>query len=258
MDRLAARARHRRAHAASTRAALVLKLRDAGAMRAVGVAGDGVGRRGASRSRDAAVDGRPRARRATSRRASRTSYSRRRPRARRGRRLRLQALDPAPARRRRRGGHRLPARRRRRTSSRRFDGVLLSNGPGDPEPLVDEVAVDARAARPRAGARHLPRPPAARARRRARDVQAPVRPPRREPSGARARDGPRARRRARTTASRSTPSEAREATHVSLYDGTVEGLRLPVERARSVQFHPEAGPGPARRAGRSSSSGSRR
>jgi carbamoyl-phosphate synthase small subunit len=32
--------------------------------------------------------------------------------------------------------------------------------------------------------------------------------------------------------------------HVSLYDGTVEGIALPGERARSVQFHPEAGPGP--------------
>ena len=36
----------------------------------------------------------------------------------------------------------------------------------------------------------------------------------------------------------------REATHVSLYDGTVEGLDYPELRARSVQFHPEAGPGP--------------
>jgi carbamoyl-phosphate synthase small subunit len=35
-----------------------------------------------------------------------------------------------------------------------------------------------------------------------------------------------------------------EITHVSLYDGTVEGLSLPGERARSLQFHPEAGPGP--------------
>jgi carbamoyl-phosphate synthase small subunit len=35
-----------------------------------------------------------------------------------------------------------------------------------------------------------------------------------------------------------------EATHVSLYDGTVEGLDFPDLRARSVQFHPEAGPGP--------------
>jgi carbamoyl-phosphate synthase small subunit len=35
-----------------------------------------------------------------------------------------------------------------------------------------------------------------------------------------------------------------EVTHVSLYDGTVEGLALPRAAARSVQFHPEAGPGP--------------
>jgi carbamoyl-phosphate synthase small subunit len=35
-----------------------------------------------------------------------------------------------------------------------------------------------------------------------------------------------------------------DATHVSLYDGTVEGLDFPEERARSLQFHPEAGPGP--------------
>ena len=38
--------------------------------------------------------------------------------------------------------------------------------------------------------------------------------------------------------------EGPEVTHVSLYDGTVEGLALSGERARSVQFHPEAGPGP--------------
>jgi carbamoyl-phosphate synthase small subunit len=36
----------------------------------------------------------------------------------------------------------------------------------------------------------------------------------------------------------------RAATHLSLYDGTVEGLALPDLRARSVQFHPEASPGP--------------
>jgi carbamoyl-phosphate synthase small subunit len=40
------------------------------------------------------------------------------------------------------------------------------------------------------------------------------------------------------------PSEAAEVSHVSLYDGTVEGLELPQLRARSLQFHPEAGPGP--------------
>jgi len=40
------------------------------------------------------------------------------------------------------------------------------------------------------------------------------------------------------------PSERAEATHISLYDGTVEGFDFPDLRARSVQFHPEAGPGP--------------
>jgi carbamoyl-phosphate synthase small subunit len=40
------------------------------------------------------------------------------------------------------------------------------------------------------------------------------------------------------------PSDAAEVSHVSLYDGTVEGLDLPDLRARSLQFHPEAGPGP--------------
>ncbi len=33
-------------------------------------------------------------------------------------------------------------------------------------------------------------------------------------------------------------------THISLYDGTVEGIALPELGARSVQFHPEASPGP--------------
>ena len=39
-------------------------------------------------------------------------------------------------------------------------------------------------------------------------------------------------------------TDAKEATHVSLYDDTVEGLDFPKLRARSLQFHPEAGPGP--------------
>jgi carbamoyl-phosphate synthase small subunit len=40
------------------------------------------------------------------------------------------------------------------------------------------------------------------------------------------------------------PAEGPEITHVSLYDGTVEGIDAPTLEARSVQFHPEAGPGP--------------
>jgi carbamoyl-phosphate synthase small subunit len=39
-------------------------------------------------------------------------------------------------------------------------------------------------------------------------------------------------------------AETPEVTHLSLYDGTVEGLSFPDLRARSLQFHPEAGPGP--------------
>jgi carbamoyl-phosphate synthase small subunit len=35
-----------------------------------------------------------------------------------------------------------------------------------------------------------------------------------------------------------------ELTHVNLNDGVVEGLRVTGERAFSVQYHPEAGPGP--------------
>jgi carbamoyl-phosphate synthase small subunit len=35
-----------------------------------------------------------------------------------------------------------------------------------------------------------------------------------------------------------------ELTHLNLYDRTVEGLRLPDARASTVQYHPEAGPGP--------------
>ena len=37
-----------------------------------------------------------------------------------------------------------------------------------------------------------------------------------------------------------------ELTHVSLYDGTIEGIRLLDVPAGCVQYHPEAGPGPAR------------
>jgi carbamoyl-phosphate synthase small subunit len=40
------------------------------------------------------------------------------------------------------------------------------------------------------------------------------------------------------------PAGALAVTHESLYDGTVEGLAYPDLDARSVQFHPEAGPGP--------------
>ena len=42
----------------------------------------------------------------------------------------------------------------------------------------------------------------------------------------------------------SIPDPAVELTHVNLNDGTLEGLRHPGLRAFSVQYHPEASPGP--------------
>jgi carbamoyl-phosphate synthase small subunit len=125
----------------------------------------------------------------------------------------------------------------------RFDGVLLSNGPGDPEPLVDEVAV-VRELLGRVpilgiclGHQLL--------------ALAAGHNTFKLPFGHRGANHPvleRATGRVLVTSQNHgfavAPSENREATHVSLYDGTVEGLDLPLEHARSVQFHPEAGPGP--------------
>jgi carbamoyl-phosphate synthase small subunit len=125
----------------------------------------------------------------------------------------------------------------------RYDGVLLSNGPGDPEPLVDEVATVAtllgrvsilgiclghQLLALAAGHRTFKLPFGHRG------ANHPVL---ERPTG-----------RVLVTAQNHgfavEPSDGREATHVSLYDGTVEGLELLAEHARSVQFHPEAGPGP--------------
>jgi carbamoyl-phosphate synthase small subunit len=125
----------------------------------------------------------------------------------------------------------------------RFDGVLLSNGPGDPEPLHEEIATVANllGRTPLLGIclGHQLLALAA--------GQATFK----LPFGHRGANHPvleRATGRVLVTSQNHgfavAPSEAREATHVSLYDGTVEGLDFPLEHARSVQFHPEAGPGP--------------
>jgi carbamoyl-phosphate synthase small subunit len=125
----------------------------------------------------------------------------------------------------------------------RFDGVLLSNGPGDPEPLVDQVAV-VRELLGRVpilgiclGHQLL--------------ALAAGHETFKLPFGHRGANHPvlkRANGRVFVTSQNHgfavAPSDAREATHVSLYDETVEGLDFPLEHARSVQFHPEAGPGP--------------
>jgi carbamoyl-phosphate synthase small subunit len=124
-----------------------------------------------------------------------------------------------------------------------FDGVVLSNGPGDPEPLVEETATvrellgrvpvlgiclghQLLALATGLGTFKLP-------------------------FGHRGANHPVVERgtgRVLVTAQNHgfavEPSADRAATHESLYDGTVEGLSYPELRARSVQFHPEAGPGP--------------
>jgi len=123
-----------------------------------------------------------------------------------------------------------------------FDGVMLSNGPGDPEPLVDEVAA-------------------------IRDLLgrtsvlgiclghqllglATGHETYKLPFGHRGANHPvleRSTGRVLVTSQNHgfavAPTDDREATYVSLYDGTVEGFDLPELNARSVQFHPEAGPG---------------
>ena len=124
-----------------------------------------------------------------------------------------------------------------------YDGVLLSNGPGDPAPLVEETDV-VRATLGRTpmlgiclGHQLIGL---------ATDHETT-----KLPFGHRGANHPVLDRRTGRVLVTSqnhgfavVPSERAEATHVSLYDGTVEGFDFPELRAESVQFHPEAGPGP--------------
>ncbi len=123
------------------------------------------------------------------------------------------------------------------------DGVLLSNGPGDPEPLRDEIAtVSALLGRLPVlgiclGHQLL--------------ALATGHETYKLPFGHRGANHPVLdRRTGRVLVTSQNHGFAvreagdRAASHVSLYDGTVEGLEYPELRARSLQFHPEAGPGP--------------
>ena len=124
-----------------------------------------------------------------------------------------------------------------------YDGVLLSNGPGDPEPLAEEVetvrellgrvpvlgiclghqllglATGHETFKLRFGHRGGNHPVLERATGRVLVTS-------------------------QNHGFAVAATDEKEATHVSLYDGTVEGFEFPSLRARSVQFHPEAGPGP--------------
>ena len=123
------------------------------------------------------------------------------------------------------------------------DAVLLSNGPGDPEPLTDEVGV-VRELLGRVpilgiclGHQLL--------------GLATGHETFKLPFGHRGANHPVLERKTARVLVTSqnhgfavAPTDDAEATHVSLYDGTVEGFDFRELRARSVQFHPEAGPGP--------------
>ncbi len=124
-----------------------------------------------------------------------------------------------------------------------YDGVLLSPGPGDPAPLGEETAV----VRDLVGRTHvlgicLGHQLLA---------MATGHETFKLPFGHRGANHPvlhRASGRVLVTSQNHgfavRASEAAEASHLSLYDETVEGLDYPELRARSLQFHPEAGPGP--------------
>jgi len=124
-----------------------------------------------------------------------------------------------------------------------FDGILLSNGPGDPEPLHEEVET-VRALLGRVpmlgiclGHQLL--------------ALATGHETYKLPFGHRGANHPVLDKRSDRVLVTSQnhgfavkTTAAKEVTHVSLYDGTVEGFDFPWLRARSLQFHPEAGPGP--------------
>jgi carbamoyl-phosphate synthase small subunit len=124
-----------------------------------------------------------------------------------------------------------------------YAGVLLSNGPGDPAPLVEETEVV------RATLGRVPMLGICLGHQLV--GLATGHETTKLPFGHRGANHPVLDRRTGRVLVTSqnhgfavVPTERTEATHVSLYDGTVEGFDFPDLRTQSVQFHPEAGPGP--------------
>ena len=165
-------------------------------------------------------------------------------------RFRNQAQHPAPA-----GARRLPRHRGSRAHVRpktcwrsKPDGVFLSNGPGDPEPL----AVQAGKVRKLIGKvpifgiclGHQILGLAARRQ----NVQAEVRPSRRESSGAEQASRNKVEITSHNHGFAVDPDSLNlndiEITHINLNDQTLEGFRHRNEPVFCVQYHPEAAPGP--------------
>jgi len=124
-----------------------------------------------------------------------------------------------------------------------YDGVLLGNGPGDPAPLSGEIAT-VRALLGRTSVLGICLGHQLLALATGHETF-------KLPFGHRGANHPVLERRSGRVLVTSqnhgfavAPRHGVEATHVSLYDGTVEGLAFPELRARSSQFHPEASPGP--------------
>jgi carbamoyl-phosphate synthase small subunit len=124
-----------------------------------------------------------------------------------------------------------------------YDGVLLSPGPGDPEPLTEETKMlqDLLGRTPVLGVclgHQLL-------------ALATGKETYKLPFGHRGANHPVVDHRTRGVLVTSqnhgfavSPGDESGVTHSSLYDGTVEGLDYPDLHARSAQFHPEASPGP--------------
>jgi carbamoyl-phosphate synthase small subunit len=124
-----------------------------------------------------------------------------------------------------------------------YDGVLLSNGPGDPAPLVEETDV-VRSILGRVPVLGICLVHQLLGLATGHETV-------KLPFGHRGANHPVLDRRTGRVLVTSqnhgfavAPTEGVEETHVSLYDGTVEGFAFPELEASSVQFHPEAGPGP--------------
>ena len=167
-------------------------------------------------------------------------------------RLRHQAQHPAPAR--RAGLRRARGARRRRPRDEVLalepDAVFLSNGPGDP---------GGRAGDPRARAPSSPRRSRCSASASATRSSASRSAARRTSSSSATTAATSPARTSRPARSRSAPrttaiavdadslraaGEPVRITHVNLNDGTVEGLAHETRPLFSVQYHPEASPGP--------------